>query len=140
MKTPKIELLALSNFAHYSKNGSLSIVEILDQFEAESLPASYPRCYLSFIVSASPDSQIVIKIAIFPPDNSMSLQKDVVLKTGENGKDNFILELVNFNLPMQGEYKIKLFFNDIEIGQTSFFVTQTTSKPKLKKAKGKLIN
>lgn len=70
----------------------------------------------------------------------MSLQKEVVLKTGENGKDNFILELANFNLPMEGEYQIKLFFNDSEIGQTSFFVTQTTPKPKLKKPKSKLVN
>lgn len=140
MKTPKIELLALSNFAHYSKNGALSLIEILDQFQAESLPASYPRCFLSFSAISNPNSQFVIKIAILPPDNSMSLQKDVVLKTGENGKDNFILELVNFNLPMEGEYQIKLFFNDLEIGQTSFFVSQTTPEPKLKKPKSKLVN
>ena len=139
MKTPKIELLALSNFAHYSKNGALSLIEILDQFQAESLPASYPRCFLSFSAISNPNSQFVIKIAILPPDNSMSLQKEVVLKTGENGKDNFILELVNFNLPMEGEYQIKLFFNDSEIGQTSFYVKSSGQKKESKKG-GKQLN
>ena len=139
MIKPKLELLALCNYASFSKNGAMSIIDIFDEIYADKLPASFPRCFLAMIVSAEANSEVMLNIQITPMGQlAQTLEREVMVLTSANARGNFILEMVNMNLPKVGAYKIKVLYEDRELGSTEFKViySQTTSV----KAEGKYIN
>lgn len=131
MNKPKIELLALCNYASFNNVGSMSVIDIFDEIYVDTFPASFPRCFLALVLSHDePDITIALKIQITLENVAeMTLEKEVSVTTGPNSKGNFLLEMVNLNLIEAGVYTIKVLHEDKEIGSINFSVLQNKLPP-----------
>lgn len=126
---PKAEILALSNYADFSKDGKLSINGIFDEIYSPKFPSQFVRGFLVFTIARlESNKEHTVKVTIKSPKNENILEKDVILKVGTNGKGNFIAELVGLPLPSQGLYNINLQEKGKDIGSTAFTVIQVKSE------------
>ncbi|MBI3984400.1 MAG: hypothetical protein HY344_00445 [Candidatus Levybacteria bacterium] len=124
MKNLKTEILALANYADFSKDGKLSIIGIFDRIFTKETPSSFIRGFLVFSISGGENnSKHLITVIIKDSSGKIILEKKVEIVMGSSGKGNFIAELVGLPLPVFGEYKVILKTLEKEIGNINFFVT-----------------
>lgn len=137
MRNLTTEIIALSNYADFSRDGKLSIIGVFDRIFTDQVPSSFLRGFLVFsIAGAEKESKFKVLITIKDSNDKDVLSKEIELSTGPTGKGNFIAELVGFPLPTFGEYSISLESSGGEIGKTNFYVT----KPENGRKKEKSVN
>ncbi len=107
MEKLSLEIIALSNYADFSKDGKLSIMGIFDEIYSEKFPSTFLRSFLAFTVKGTePDSLMSLEVEILSPKQIAILKKHVNFKVGPNGKGNFVIQIINLELPEEGRYKI----------------------------------
>jgi hypothetical protein len=117
----KLELIALSNYADFSKDGKLSLSGIFDEIYSASFPSSMLRGFLVFtFANATKDKEIDLNIAIVDPQGETFTTLPVKANPGVKGKGNIIVELVNIPLKSRGEYIIIIKQEKEEIGGLKF--------------------
>ena len=141
MDSPKVEILCLANYSDFSKDGKLSINGIFDEIYTEKVPSSFLRGFLIFTVSGiSSSKEEKIKVIIKDPSGKTTLDKDVGIVAGNQGKGNFIAELVGMPLPTEGKYLISLNHGGKEIGGTIFTVKGVNTNGRGSGNSKKIIN
>lgn len=125
MSPLKTEIIALSNYADFSKDGKLSINGIFDEIYAHKFPSSFVRGFLAFtITGGEPNKDYTIGVKIQNLENGKEiLEKKVNIPAGDKGKGNFVAEMVGLPLPSPGRYLISLTYRGEEIGSTLFNVS-----------------
>lgn len=128
----KTELMVLCDYASVSREGKLSINGIFDEVRVTNLPGGLARAFLVATVSGASETtyKLIFKLehngeTILPPNN-------VETKTSLNGKNNIIIELVGMNFPKEGDYELKMYHDDNEIGATKIKVIHTQQTPTFK--------
>ncbi len=128
----KTELMVLCDYASVSKEGKLSINGIFDEVRVTNLPGGLARAFLVATVSGTPETtyKLTFKLehneeAVLPPNN-------VEAKTSLNGKNNIVLELVGMNFPKEGDYDLKMYHGDDEVGLTRIKVIHMQKIPTFK--------
>jgi len=122
---PVLELIALSNYADFSKDGKLSINGIFDEIYAKKFPTKFLRGYLVFTISGvEPFQGLTLSTTIKNPQGKSVIEKSIEIKAGVRGKGNFIAELVGMPLDMAGEYRVSVNYRGSNIGGTTFQVVR----------------
>lgn len=120
----KIEIIALANYAEYSKDGKLSIDGIFDEIYAQAFPSSFVRGFLVFTISGgNPSTEKNLVVEVVGPDKKNILSQNVKVPFGLKGKGNYILELLSMPLPKDGDYEVSIKDGEEVIGRTKFAVT-----------------
>lgn len=136
-----LEVLALCNYADYSKDGKLSISGIFDEIFAQTFPAQFLRGFLVFtLAGAKPNEEYELMVTITSPSGEKVLEKEAKITAGRNGKGNFIAELITLPLPVSGEYKVSVSYKKDFSTETSLFVTATGGNKSGTKSTDKTIN
>lgn len=121
MRQKRLEIIALCNYADYSKDGKFNIVGIFDEIYSPKFPSSLVRGFLALTITGfEPRENAVFTVVITSPDKKKILRKEFTVITGENGKGNFALELVGFPLPISGDYEVSVLHLNKELGSTLF--------------------
>lgn len=136
----RVDIIALANYADYSKDGKLSINGIFDEIYAEKYPSSFVRGFLVLTISGEPNSQSVLKVVCQSPRNKTVLEKDISMPFGSNGKGNFIVELLALPLPEAGEYTIFIKDKTTEIAFTKFNVSAAKKVDEQRRGQGNSPN
>lgn len=122
MSKLRLEILAIANYADFSKDGKLNIVGIFDEIYSDKVPGSFVRAFLALTVSGGePNTQLSLTVSILSPSKTV-VENEISLRTGLNGKGNFTVELVGLPLPESGTYTILVKSGGKTLGQTNFIV------------------
>jgi len=129
MSDVKADIFVLCDHASISQEQKLSIIGIFDNFFVANTPAIWPRMYLVATLKGEPDQEYPMKLKIVPPKGAQASfpEKELTLKFGPGGKTNFMTEMVNFQLPAPGKYKIQLISGTKNVGELEFSVTKRTN-------------
>lgn len=113
----KVELMVLCDYASISKEGKLSINGIFDEVRILKLPGGLARAFLVATIHGVPNEsyKLTLKMQykgedILPPNNITTAP------AGLNGKNNILVELTGISFPKEGEYEIKMYHGDDELG------------------------
>lgn len=113
----KTELMVLCDYASVSKEGKLSINGIFDEVRVTSLPGGLARAFFVATIQGAPHTPYKLTLKLQHKNQDVLPAHNVdTLATGPNGKNNIIVELVGMNFPKEGEYEVKLYHGDDEIG------------------------
>jgi uncharacterized protein YfaP (DUF2135 family) len=141
MKNIRLEILALCNYASFSKDGKLNINGIFDEIYANKFPSSLLRAFLVLTLSdIKPGKTTHLDIDISDPQGKSTFNNKIVLKAGRNGKGNFNAELIGMPLPKKGVYKISVKHKGNELGFTKFTVGPSKANGQTKKRTTRLSN
>ena len=114
----KVNLITLSDYASISREGKLSINGIFDKLNVTKFPTSLVRAY--FVATISGDSLTEYKLDLNFKKGSKNLATfNLNSMTGENGRNNMVVELVGLPIQEEGEYKLTLTHNKKELGSTT---------------------
>lgn len=140
MQSPKIEIFALCNYATFSKSGGLSVIDIFDEIYASELPTTFARCAVALVIATQKaKAPLFLNLTISDPNGNILVDKDIQMVTGNNGKGNFIMDIVGLELQQLGEYQIAVSMGEMELGEISFHV-MTNKKRTVSKSSKKLLN
>lgn len=129
MANVSLDLFALCDYATISQDQKLSVIGIFDNFFVANLPTVWSRMFLVAVVKGTANEECTLSLKVIPPAKTEQEfpAKDFQIKIGTNGKSNIITELVNFPLPLVGNYKVVLSEGGKTIGELEFSVTKTTA-------------
>lgn len=129
MSDVKADIFVLCDHASISQEQKLSIIGVFDNFFVSNIPAVWPRMYLVAVLKGEPDKEYNLKLKIVPPKGVQASfpEKELTLKFGPGGKTNFMTEMINFQLPAPGKYKIQLSSAAKTVGDLEFTVTKRTN-------------
>lgn len=114
----KVNLITLSDYASISREGKLSINGIFDKLNVSKFPTSLVRAY--FVATISGDSLTEYKLDLNFKKGSKNLATfNLNSMTGENGRNNMVVELVGLPIQEEGEYELTLTHNKKELGSTT---------------------
>ncbi|GEM_PF-4390341 len=130
MSDVKADIFVLCDHASISQEQKLSIIGIFDNFFITETPATWPRMYLVATLKGDPDKEYPLKLKILPPKGVQASfnEKELNLKFGAGGKTNFMTELLNFQLPAPGKYKIQLTSGEKLVSELEFSVTKRNAE------------
>ncbi len=128
----RLEILALCDYADFTKSGKFVLSGIFDQIYTKALQAPvFPRCYVAFTLSGNQKNiELPVKLKINDPQGKKLIEQDLSVPFGNNGKGNFTLELVGFPVDTVGIYTISILHLDKELGFTNFEVMQAPPNAK----------
>ena len=135
------EIFVLCDLAIVSQEQKLSIIGIFDQFFVANIPTSWPRMFLVAVLKGEAAREYPLILKIVPPAKTDQRfpDRDIKLTLGPNGKANLMTELVNFPLPLAGQYKIELLSDGAKVSELEFRVNKTTATYGGTDLKGKKI-
>jgi len=114
----KVNLITLSDYASISREGKLSIDGIFDKLNVTKFPTSLVRAF--FVATISGEALTEYKLDLNFKKGSKSLASfNLNSMTGENGRNNMVVELVGLPIQEEGEYKFSLMHNKKELGSVS---------------------
>ena len=120
----KLEIIALCDYADYSREGKVNLFGIFDEIYPQGLSGTYSRCFIAFtVIGQKNNHSYKIKVIVKDPQKKHILEQDVEATTGRNRKANFVFEVNSMQIPTKGIYTISLLHNQTEIGSTHFQVT-----------------
>lgn len=142
MSDVKADIFVLCDHASISQEQKLSIIGIFDNFFVANIPATWPRMYLVAVLKGEPDKEYNLKLKIVPPKGAQASfpEKDLTLKFGPGGKTNFMTEMINFQLPAPGKFKIQLLNAAKTVGELEFTVTKRVTDYGTDRAGKKISN
>lgn len=128
------ELIVLCDYASVSKEGKLSINGIFDEIRLTKLPGGIPRAFLVATIQGAPNTLYRFTIKLEHDGESKNLLNHLTLDThtGPNGKNNLIVELVNLGFTKEGNYYLKIYHGDDEIGSILLKVIHVKPEPTYK--------
>ncbi|MCR4324623.1 MAG: hypothetical protein NUV69_02965 [Candidatus Curtissbacteria bacterium] len=128
MQSLTTEIFVLCDYAMVSREQTLSILGIFDQFFVTDLPTSWPKMFLVAVLVGDAGKEYDILLKLTPPQETDQSFPDKELKValGPNGRANLITELVNFPLPLTGTYKVEILTEGQKVGGLEFKVNKTT--------------
>jgi hypothetical protein len=113
----KVNLITLSDYASISREGKLSINGIFDKLNVSKFPTSLVRAF--FVATISGDVLTEYKLELNFKKGTKNLATfNLNSMTGENGRNNMVVELVGLPIQEEGEYKFTLTHNKKELGST----------------------
>lgn len=113
----KVNLITLSDYATVSQEGKLTIAGIFDKLNAANFPTSIARAF--FVATVAGDSFTQYKLDLsFKKGNKELATFNLSSTTGENGRNNILVELVGLPIETEGEYKFILSYNKKELAST----------------------
>lgn len=118
----KLNLITLSDYASVSREGKLSIDGIFDKLNVVSFPTTLVKAF--FVATISGETFTEYKLDLRFKKGTRELAKfNLNSTTGENGRNNLIVELVGLPIEEEGEYKFSLVHDKKEIGSAILDVT-----------------
>lgn len=140
MQSPKVEVFALCNYATFSKSGGLSVIDIFDEVYASTLPTTFARCAIALVIATQKaKAPLFLNLTIVDPQGVEIVTKDVQMVTGNNGKGNFIMDIVGLELEQLGEYNISVSAGSAILSEINFRVMSNKKKSASKHSK-KVLN
>lgn len=119
----RVNLITLSDYASISREGKLSINGIFDKLNVTKFPTTLVRAY--FVATISGDSLTEYKLDLNFKKGSKNIATfNLASMTGENGRNNMVVELVGLPIQEEGEYKFTLTHGKKELGSTTLEAIQ----------------
>lgn len=114
----KVRLITLSDYASISREGKLSINGIFDKLNVNKFPTSLARAF--FVATITGDAFKEYKLELnFKKGTKQLASFNLNSVTGENGRNNLVVELVGLPIESEGEYKFSLTHEKKELGSSS---------------------
>lgn len=111
----KVNLVTLSDYASVTREGKLSIDGIFDKLNVTNFPTTLVKAF--FVATVTGDSFTEYKLDLSFKKGTKELANfNLNSVTGENGRNNLIVELVGLPIQEEGEYKFILLHNKKELG------------------------
>ncbi len=111
----KVNLITLSDYASVSREGKLSIDGIFDKLNVTTFPTTLVRAF--FVATVSGDALTEYKLDLnFKRGKKEIASFNLVSNTGENGRNNLVVELVGLPIEEEGKYEFALTYNKKELG------------------------
>jgi hypothetical protein len=111
----KVNLITLSDYASVSREGKLSIDGIFDKLNVTTFPTTLVRAF--FVATVNGDAFTEYKLDLnFKKGNKQIASFKLVSSTGENGRNNLVVELVGLPIESEGKYEFALVHNKKELG------------------------
>lgn len=111
----KVNLITLSDYASVSREGKLSIDGIFDKLNVVTFPTTLIRAFFVATVSGETFTEYKLDLS-FKKGSKEIASFNLNSTTGENGKNNLIVELAGLPIGSEGEYKFSLMHNKKELG------------------------
>lgn len=132
----RTQIIALCDYATLSRENKLSINGIFDEARVTKLPGGLARAFLVAALKGEPEKSYKLTIKLETDNGSTKgfNNLDITTQTGNNGKNNLLIELVGLGFEKEGEYRFVIYHGDDEIGSTELKVVhikqnqQTTYK------------
>ncbi len=121
------ELVTLADHVIQASDGKLSILGLFDTFNVTSIPFNWPRMFVVIVFKGVPETSHVGAIKITDPDKKTVYDQKGVLKTGDNGKVNLLVELNNFPLNKGGAYTVEVSVDGDPVDNFKFYVNKVRS-------------
>lgn len=115
------EIIALCDYASVSKEGKLSINGIFDELRVQNLPNGIARAFLVTTIKGKPSTsyRLALKVENYKNETLKINPLNIDIQTSANGKNNLLIELVNFGpFEKEGEYRFVIYNGDEEVGST----------------------
>ena len=127
----KVNLITLSDYASISREGKLSINGIFDKLNVTKFPTNLVRAF--FVATVAGDAFTEYKLDLnFKKGTKQLATFSLNSMTGENGRNNLVVELVGLPIQEEGEYKFSLAHDKKELGSTSLEAILASNQPKEK--------
>ena len=128
----KVNLITLSDYASISREGKLSINGIFDKLNVTKFPTSLVRAF--FVATVVGDTLTEYKLELNFKKGSKNLATfNLNSMTGENGRNNMVVELVGLPIQEEGEYKFNLTHDKKELGSVTLEVIQKENSQPVEK-------
>lgn len=111
----KVKLITLSDYASISREGKLSINGIFDKLNVTKFPTNLARAFFVATVTGDPLTEYKLNLN-FKKATKQLATFNINSMTGENGRNNLVIELVGLPIESEGEYKFSLTHEKKEIG------------------------
>ena len=114
----KVNLITLSDYATVSREGKLSIDGIFDKLNVTTFPTTLIRAF--FVATVTGDAFTEYKLDLnFKKGSKQIASFNLVSSTGENGRNNLVVELVGLPIEEEGKYEFALTHNKKELGSAT---------------------
>ncbi len=108
--------MTLSDYASVSQEGKLTIAGIFDKLNVVKFPTSIVKAY--FVATISGDAFTEYKLDLsFKRGKNQLASFSLSSMTGENGRNNMVVEMVGLPIEEAGEYNFVLSHNKKELGK-----------------------
>jgi hypothetical protein len=121
----KVNLITLSDYASVSREGKLSIDGIFDKLNVVTFPTTLVRAFFVATVTGETFTEYKLDLS-FKKGTKEIASFNLNSTTGENGKNNLIVELAGLPIESEGEYKLSLAHNKKELGSAILEVVSVT--------------
>ncbi len=127
----KVNLITLSDYASVSREGKLSIDGIFDKLNVTTFPTTLVKAF--FVATVNGDSFTEYKLDLSFKKGTKELANfNLNSMTGENGRNNLIVELVGLPIQEEGQYKFSLSHNKKELGNAILDVVVANNQTETK--------
>ena len=127
----EVRLITLSDYATVSKEGKLTIAGIFDRLNVTKFPTSIVRAFFVATISGSPFTEYKLDLEVKKGAKQVaSFQLNSV--TGDNGRNNLVVEMVGIPFKEEGEYNFILSHDKKELGRTSLDAVYSESQTEIK--------
>lgn len=127
----KVNLITLSDYASVSREGKLSIDGIFDKLNVATFPTTIVRAFFVATVSGETFTEYKLDLS-FKKGSKEIASFNLNSTTGENGKNNLIVELAGLPVESVGEYKLSLIHNKKELGNAILEVVSTENQKEMR--------
>lgn len=123
-KTLTTQLITLCDLAIIDNKGKLSLIGIFDQLHVNEFPGGITRGFFVASIVGKPKTAYEVQLEVEHNKEILTSMPLIDTVTSGNGKNNILLELINFGVPEAGEYKFRLLHKSEIIGNFTFSVFQ----------------
>jgi hypothetical protein len=111
----KVNLITLSDYASVSQEGKLTIAGIFDKLNVTNFPTTLVKAF--FVATVAGDAFTEYKLDLSFKKGSREIASfNLASTTGENGRNNLVVELVGLPIEEEGKYEFSLTHNKKELG------------------------
>lgn len=126
----KVNLITLSDYATVSQEGKLTIAGIFDKLNVANFPTTLVRAF--FVATVSGDAFKEYKLDLSFKKGAKQIATFALnSSTGENGRNNLVVELVGLPIETEGEYKFSLSHEKKELGSAILEAITVDNQPKI---------
>ena len=112
----KINLITLSDYASVSGEGKLTIAGIFDKLNVTTFPTSIVKAFFVSTINGEAFTQYNLDLD-FKKDNKQIASFTLNSTTGENGRNNLVVEMVGLPIETEGKYYFILRHEKKELGK-----------------------
>jgi hypothetical protein len=128
----KVNLLTLSDYASVSQEGKLTIAGIFDKLNVGTFPTSIIKAFFVATINGDAFTQYNLDLD-FTKDKKQIASFALSSTTGENGRNNLVVEMVGLPIETEGEYYFILRHEKKELGRTMLEAVTAQSQKKNEK-------